>query len=210
VRPPALAPMLASNGSVPSGEGWAAEVTWDGFRIVATVSGGTLGLRSRPGSNATDWFPELAELPAGLKGHDAVLDGEVVICQNGRSAFHLLRRRFGGRSTDGPRATFMVLDLLWLDGQELYRLPWEQRRARLEALGIDSPWWQVPRYFRGDDLSDVYEATKKLGLEGIVLKRTDAPYERMRVWVMFCGHGDGAAGVEERTRAGRAGPATYR
>ena len=151
MRPPALAPMLASNGSVPSGEGWAAEVKWDGFRIVATVSGGTLSLRSRPGSNATDWFPELAELPAGLKGHDAVLDGEVVICQNGRSAFHLLRRRFGGRSTDGPRATFMVLDLLWLDGQELYRLPWEQRRARLEALGIDSPWWQVPRYFRGDE-----------------------------------------------------------
>jgi bifunctional non-homologous end joining protein LigD len=124
VRPPALAPMLASNGSVPSGEGWAAEVKWDGFRIVATVSGGTLSLRSRPGSNATDWFPELAELPAGLTGHDAVLDGEVVICQNGRPAFHLLRRRFGGRSTDGPRATFMVFDLLWLDGEELYRLPW--------------------------------------------------------------------------------------
>jgi bifunctional non-homologous end joining protein LigD len=62
----------------------------------------------------------------------------------------------------------------------------EQRRARLEALGIDSPWWQVPRYFRGDDLSDVYEATKKLGLEGIVLKRTDAPYEpgrRGSAWV---------------------------
>jgi bifunctional non-homologous end joining protein LigD len=62
----------------------------------------------------------------------------------------------------------------------------EQRRARLEALGIDSPWWQVPRYFRGDDLSDVYDATKKLGLEGIVLKRTDAPYEpgrRGSAWV---------------------------
>lgn len=43
-----------------------------------------MSLRSRPGSNATDWFPELADVPAGLEGYDAVLDGEVVICQNGR------------------------------------------------------------------------------------------------------------------------------
>jgi bifunctional non-homologous end joining protein LigD len=142
--------------------------------------------RSRPGSNATDWFPELAELPAGLKGHDAVLDGEVVICQNGRPAFHLLRRRFGGRSTDGPRATFMVFDLLWLDGEELYRLPWEQRRAATRGARHRLTVVAGPSLFRGDDLSDVYEATKKLGLEGIVLKRTDAPYEpgrRGSAWV---------------------------
>src|SRR4051812_7280148 len=51
--------MLATSGSVPSGDGWAAEVKWDGFRIIATVAGGKVSLRSRPDSNATDWFPEL-------------------------------------------------------------------------------------------------------------------------------------------------------
>jgi bifunctional non-homologous end joining protein LigD len=70
--------MLASNGSIPTGEGWVAEVKWDGFRIIATVADGKLNLRSGPGSDATDWLPELAELPAGLQDHDAVLDGEVV------------------------------------------------------------------------------------------------------------------------------------
>jgi hypothetical protein len=58
--------MLASSGGDPSGDGWAAEVKWDGLRIVATVTGGTLSLHSRHGSNATDWFPEVAELPPGL------------------------------------------------------------------------------------------------------------------------------------------------
>jgi bifunctional non-homologous end joining protein LigD len=136
-----------------------------------------MSLRSRPGSNATDWFPELAELPSGLEGHDAVFDGEVVIRQSGKPSFHLLRQRFGGRPSRGPRATYMVFDLLWLDAEDVHRLPWWQRWARLEALGIDSPCWQVSRYFPGDDLTDVYGATKKLGLEGIVLKRTDGPQE---------------------------------
>jgi dipeptidase E len=64
-----------------------------------------LGRRgSRPGSNATDWFPELAEIPAGLEGHDAVLDGEVVICENGRPAFHLLRRHVTSRGPPDPVA----------------------------------------------------------------------------------------------------------
>jgi bifunctional non-homologous end joining protein LigD len=101
VLPPVLAPMLASNGSIPAGEGWVAEVKWDGFRVAATVADGKLSLRSRPGSDATAWFPELADLPPGLEGHDAVLDGEVVICENGRPAFHLLRQRFGGRPDQG-------------------------------------------------------------------------------------------------------------
>jgi bifunctional non-homologous end joining protein LigD len=178
--------MLASSGGMPSGDGWAAEPKWDGFRIIATVSGGQVSLRSRPGSNATEWFPELAELPSGLVGHDAILDGEVVICDNGRPAFHLLRQRLGGRPGKGPRATFMAFDLLWLDGEDTYRLPWSERRARLEALGIHAPCWNVPRYFDGSDLADVQEATRKLGLEGIVLKRTDAPYQpgrRSPAWV---------------------------
>ena len=80
----------------------------------------------------------------------------------------------------------MVFDLLWLDGEEVYRLPWKQRRERLESLGIDTLTWQVPRYFPCEDLTDVYNATNKLGLEGIVLKRTDAPYEpgrRSTAWI---------------------------
>jgi hypothetical protein len=57
-------------------------VKWDGFRLIVTVPDDKLSLRSRPGSNGTDWFPELAVLPPRLEGHDAVLDGEVVICGN--------------------------------------------------------------------------------------------------------------------------------
>jgi bifunctional non-homologous end joining protein LigD len=71
----------------------------------------------------------------------------------------------------------MIFDLLELDGEPLYRGPWRDRRQHLESLGIYPPHWQVPRCFPGGDLTDVLDATRKLGLEGIVMKRADAPYE---------------------------------
>jgi bifunctional non-homologous end joining protein LigD len=147
---------------------------------VSSASAGDQARTQRTGS------PELADLPPGLEGHDAVLDGEVVICENGRPAFHLLRRRFNRWPGVGPKATYRVFDLLHLDGEDVYHLPWLQRRTRLEGLGIDTPCWQVPRHFPSDELSDVQEATKKLGLEGVVVKRTDAAYEpgrRSSAWV---------------------------
>jgi bifunctional non-homologous end joining protein LigD len=79
-----------------------------------------------------------------------------------------------------------VFDLLKLDGEPLNRRRWNERRQSLESLGIDSPHWHVPRYFPADDLTDVLDATRSLGLEGIVMKRTDAPYEpgrRSSSWV---------------------------
>jgi bifunctional non-homologous end joining protein LigD len=144
-------------------------------------------LTSRRGSVADAWFPELGDLPAGLHGHVAVLDGEVIVCgDDGRPAFHLLRQRLGGRPAKQPPATYMLFDLLELNGEALYRRPWHERRRRLESLGIDSPGWQVPRWFPGDDLTDVLDATRSLGLEGVVMKRRDAPYEpgrRSASWI---------------------------
>jgi len=67
--------MLASAGATTDGGNWIAEVKFDGFRVIATVAGGKLSLRSRPGSNATDVSPSWLTLPPGLEATDAVIDG---------------------------------------------------------------------------------------------------------------------------------------
>jgi hypothetical protein len=64
--------MLARGGELPTGEGWAFEVKWDGFRAVVSTED-NLRVRSRRGWEMSDRLPELAELPG-----DLVLDGEVV------------------------------------------------------------------------------------------------------------------------------------
>ena len=64
--------MLARAGGLPTGDGWAHEVKWDGFRAIVSTEDG-LRVRSRRGWNMTMQLLELADLPDGL-----VLDGEIV------------------------------------------------------------------------------------------------------------------------------------
>jgi bifunctional non-homologous end joining protein LigD len=70
----------------------------------------------------------------------------------------------------------MVFDLLYLDGESLMRLPYTERRARLQALDLNGPSWRVPAHHVGEGAA-LLQASKDQGLEGIVAKRLDSPYE---------------------------------
>jgi bifunctional non-homologous end joining protein LigD len=79
----------------------------------------------------------------------------------------------------------MIFDLLWLDGHSLMGLPYTERRARLAELELEGPRWRTPEYVAGRG-ADMLAATEAQGLEGIVAKRLDAPYEpgrRSPCWV---------------------------
>jgi bifunctional non-homologous end joining protein LigD len=79
----------------------------------------------------------------------------------------------------------MIFDLLWLDGHSLMGLPYSERRARLAELELEGPRWRTPEYVVGRG-ADMLAATKAQGLEGILAKRLDAPYEpgrRSPCWV---------------------------
>lgn len=179
-----MRPMLATPGDLPTGTGWAYEVKWDGVRAVVTVGDGRVDVRSRAGGDLTGSFPELAGLAAALAPHRAVLDGEVVAFDE-RGVPHLsalaprLHRRGGGSGAGagaGVRpVTYVVFDLLALDGEDLTGRPWRERRQRLEALLASGPAWQVPQAF--DDGPGLLAATAARGLEGVVAKRREAPYQ---------------------------------
>jgi bifunctional non-homologous end joining protein LigD len=192
--PDKIVPMAARLGPLPSDdERWAHEIKWDGVRAIAHSEPGRLRFHSRNMHDITPRYPELSKLNRALSHHRAILDGEVVALDaDGKPSFGALQRRMHLASESAVRrlakdapVTYMIFDLLWLDGHSLMELPYEERRARLAELDLNGDRWRTPEYVAGHG-KQMLEATAEQGLEGIVAKRLDAPYEpgrRSPCWV---------------------------
>ncbi|WP_447002642.1 non-homologous end-joining DNA ligase [Saccharothrix isguenensis] len=189
---PFVPPMLATAGEPPTGDGWAVEFKWDGYRGVAYCAGDRVRMLSRNHLDLIDRFPELRILPDLLHGRTAVLDGEIVaLGSDQRPDFGLLQRR--SRSTAGVRVlrtapvAYYVFDLLVLDGRSVQGLPYHERRAMLIALQLpgDHPI-QVPPSFPDTEPATILRVAEQHGLEGIVSKRAGSRYEagrRSAAWI---------------------------
>ena len=192
--PERLLPMLASGGELPVPEkGWAFEVKWDGVRALAYCTPGRLRLESRNLKEITDSFPELARGAWALSSNSAVLDGEIVAFDaEGRPSFERLQQRMHVSSRPQARrlaaanpVTYMVFDLLWLNGHSALGLPYSQRRELLEALDLNSHGWRTPERVL-EDGAGLLAATVEQRLEGILAKRLDSTYkpgQRTGEWV---------------------------
>jgi bifunctional non-homologous end joining protein LigD len=182
--PRALEPMLATAAkSLPSGDGWAFEVKWDGVRALAYLAGDELRISARRGDDASPRYPELRPIVQAHAGRELILDGEVVAFDEaGDPSFGLLQRRMGltnearirRRAAETP-VTYVAFDLLWLDGEPLLAEPYERRRELLAGLGFDGPSWQTPRHRVGQGEA-LLRVARERGLEGIVAKRLTSPY----------------------------------
>jgi bifunctional non-homologous end joining protein LigD len=192
--PQSIKPMLASSGSLPSGEErWAYEIKWDGVRAIAYSRPHELRLESRNLNDIGGQYPELHRLNRALSSHSAVLDGEIVAFDaNERPSFEALQARMHiASSTQAKRlakstpVTYMIFDLLWLDGHSLMGLPYHERRERLASLNLAGERWQTPEHIVGNGAA-VLQASAEQGLEGVVAKRLDSIYEpgrRSSGWV---------------------------
>ena len=191
-----VAPMLATSGDLPADQQrWAFEVKWDGVRALAYIKDGQLTLESRNLADITDRYPELGEMaPAIGKSHAVILDGEIVAFDEaGRPSFQRLQARMhltGKEEIRQRRAevpvAYLLFDVLWLDGKSLIELSYVDRRELLAELVEPGPSpWQVAPSHVGEG-SAVAHATREQGLEGVVAKRLDSPYEpgrRSRLWI---------------------------
>ena len=173
-----IAPMKAvSSDAVPTDDGWDFEIKWDGNRVIAFVDAGGVRLQSSNKLDSTARWPELAALAEGVNATEAILDGEVVVFDSkGRPDFSSLQ-------TGAGPVTYIVFDVLQVDRRDVTALTYEERRRVLEQLVEPGSHWLVsPRHADGDALMD---AAKARGLEGIVAKRSDSPYEigrRSNAW----------------------------
>jgi len=188
--PERIAPMLARSGKglPPDDEHWAYEIKWDGVRALAYSEPGRLRLESRNHNDITASYPELRALHRALSSHRAILDGEIVAFEESdshppRPSFGRLQRRMHVASESTARrlmkevpVAYIVFDLLWLDGHSLMALPYEERRERLKELELQGSHWQTPDHVVGNGAA-VLEASLAGGLEGVVAKRLDGPYE---------------------------------
>jgi bifunctional non-homologous end joining protein LigD len=178
--------MKATSGTLPvEDEGWAYEIKWDGMRLLGFVDpDGTvpLNLQTTRNHDAAARFPEVVDLPRAV-GCPAVIDGEMAVLDaEGRSSFGRLQTRIHvadpGALVDlraSAPATYLIFDLLWLDGNDLTGLPYLDRRRILADLVEDAETWRVPTHHVGD--GDVlFQHAKDNGLEGLIAKRVDSPY----------------------------------
>lgn len=186
--------MLASSGALPGAdESWAYEFKWDGVRAITYSQPGSLRLESRNLNDITGRYPELAGLNAALGSHRVVLDGEIVCFDaNGQPSFAALQHRMHIASEAKARqlaqtspVTYVIFDVLWLDGHSLMGQPYGQRRQRLAALGLQGEHWRIPDHVVGGG-GALLAASASQQLEGIIAKRLDSRYEpgrRSGAWV---------------------------
>jgi bifunctional non-homologous end joining protein LigD len=184
--PERIVPMLARPATtVPDRQGeWSFELKWDGIRAIAYIRPGRLRLESRNQRDITDSYPEVRGLLRNLGMREAVLDGEIVAFDDsGNPSFERLQSRMHVTSPAAVRrlqgtipVVYAIFDLLYLDGRALLEVPYEERRAQLEDLGLRGPAWQVPAAHRGAGTS-LFEATRQRGLEGVIAKRLGSCYE---------------------------------
>ncbi len=182
--PEQVVPMLAKLAPLPSrDEGWAAEVKWDGVRAIAYCRPGRLELQTRNLNVVTSQYPEVRRLSRQLGAREAVLDGELVAFDDGgRPSFGRLQQRI--HQTDAATVrrrmkshpvTYVLFDLLYLDGRDLMAEPYERRRELLGELALEGESWQTPGYSVGH-AKELLAASAEQQLEGIVLKRLDSRY----------------------------------
>jgi bifunctional non-homologous end joining protein LigD len=168
--------MLARSGRLPTSGGYAYELKWDGFRAIVSTEG-PLRVRSRRGWDMTERVGFLAELPAR-----AILDGELVaLDENGKPDFPQLCECVLQRRSSIP-LTYMVFDVISVDGDSVATRPYRERRRILEGLDLDAPGWRTPETF--DDPHALWEAICEHELEGVVAKRRSGRYvSGERGWV---------------------------
>jgi len=163
------------------------------MRVLADVTQGRLTLLSRNANDVTTRFPELGTLAEPGMPDDMLLDGEVVALDSGVPSFSALAERMhvsdirkASRLAVTRPVTFMVFDLLRLNGIDLTSQRLAVRREALERIGLAGPNAQVPPAY--DDGKALHAATLQQGLEGVVSKRLSSTYNpgrRSRDWLKF-------------------------
>lgn len=207
--PAHMAPQLATLvDKAPQGnDDWRYEIKFDGYRMLARLNGRAVQLFTRNGHDWTSRMPEIAAALAELQAAGLPAgwyDGEVVVLGSGGVPdFQALQRSFEAFNAPAgepkPQRTYFLFDLPFVAGHDLRAAPQEARsallRRLLESCGVLTESGaegsiRLSEAFHADP-ADVVQSACRLGLEGVIGKRRDAPYlnRRSPAWIKLkCGH----------------------
>jgi bifunctional non-homologous end joining protein LigD len=168
-------PMLATLADVPPKDEatWSYELKYDGFRAIIALADGDLAMWSRNEIDLEPRFPKIGEALRKLKLPEAVLDGEIVaLDEEGRPRFQLLQQ--------GGHEKLYIFDILWLEGRDLRKLTYLERRELLErALRRTPNGISISERLHEGGQAALAHA-RAAGLEGIIAKKNTSCYENRR------------------------------
>ncbi len=177
LKPPVKPQLARSAKELPEGDGWRYEPKWDGFRTIVFRDGDEVYLQSRNGKPMNRYFPEVIPHILALPAKKLVLDGELVIEVDGIQEFDLLSQRIHPAKSrvdmlaEKTPSFFVAFDLLAEGKKKLLKLPYAERRERLEDV-VSDPVQLTPC----TDDRDGAGAWLTGQSEGVVAKDADALY----------------------------------
>jgi bifunctional non-homologous end joining protein LigD len=193
--PARVPPMTATpaDGLPGDDEQWAYEMRWGGLRAAVHVEGGRATAWSLDDVDITDTYPELRAMAESMGATQAVLDGVLVALDpSGRPDPQLLRRRMNvsgatriRRLAGSVPVTYLIVDVLHLDGRSTLSAPYRERRALLDELALSGPTWRTPPAWFGGGPA-VLAAAREQQVGGVVAKQVESAYEpgaRSRHWL---------------------------
>ncbi|HEY3263261.1 MAG TPA: ATP-dependent DNA ligase [Pseudonocardiaceae bacterium] len=182
---PPIEPMLATAiDGIPRRDGLVFEPKWDGYRCIVFRDGASVELQSRSGKLLTRYFPEAVDMLLEALPQRCVLDGELVVTRGGRLSFDALNERVHPAasriellSRESP-SSFIAFDLLAIDDTVLLEVPYRQRREALEeVLDVGTHVHRTPITDDPDVAAQWFDLFEGAGLDGLIAKPVDAPYQ---------------------------------
>ena len=184
--PDRLEPMLARSGKLPRNEkDYGFEVKWDGIRTVLFSDHGHITLQGRNFTDFTPRYPEVREFSRAQGARRLILDGEVVAFDERGPAelrappvAHAPRLRLGGQAAHARHARHLrdLRPALPRRAAHAAAAPTRTGARCSRSSELEGPAWRTPAYHRGEG-SALLEATRQHGIEGVIAKRLDGPYE---------------------------------
>jgi bifunctional non-homologous end joining protein LigD len=186
--PKSLEPMKAQMVDKPfDDDHWLFEIKWDGIRLVSFIDDGKVSLQTRAGRIVDAEYPQLQAISRLVNARQAILDGEVVaLDEEGRPSFQLLQNR----GKEEHPLQYVVFDIVYFDGQRLFKVPLEDRKRLLRDVVRDSGVLKYSDHVLGQGTA-FFKAAQQKRLEGIVAKLRDSPYQpgvRSSAWLKIKAH----------------------
>ncbi|HYO74847.1 MAG TPA: non-homologous end-joining DNA ligase [Thermoanaerobaculia bacterium] len=173
--PPMLATLAV--GAPRDEDDWSYELKYDGFRAVAAIAGGDVAMLSRNELDLAPRFPRIHDVLQKWKTKEIVVDGEVVVLdEKGAPRFQLLQQGSG-------KERFIIFDVLWLDGEDLRKRSYLERRKVLEKLKPPAGVFIAQTLDMNG--AEALQHASSGGWEGIIAKRNSSTYEprRSKEWL---------------------------
>lgn len=184
---PPLNPMLLTSKNKPfDSDEYLFEIKWDGYRCLCFIDNKNVMLQSRNKNNLSSYFPELADIYRFINTEKCILDGEICyIGKEGKPIFSRLQGRLRSKNPSNTKypVVLIVWDILSFDNQDIYLKPLIERKKILNSIIYANNNLLISSYILSAG-KKLYKKANSEGLEGIVAKKNDSPYEfnRSKYW----------------------------